>query len=724
MALSKSTITGRVPLPTDENMQFAELTFALSGLDTEGASVLPGGVSTRIVLIDSDIPPGFELWQNMAGLHGTHYRVLARWTVKDRDGIRDQYADLGVIQIGSDPSYTLADLINNGVPPAIGTFWSAITQAQYDAVIQAAADAQASAVEAALYGGFRQPNIAGAKAVTAGMIPVGANLWIEDIDALWQRAPDATPIVNGYPLQFSGGPKWFVLPKDGSLYGAAAGVISDAVTDDRPAIAAIKQAAFGVLSRSDNLVQFGESSKVTSIPGGVDISGLAQLRAEGIISASLNTDLIEVGYSSVIGHPVDIRVNRVTVGTLRVTGVMNGDVHVGLVPVIELFADSGITGKKSNAYSYYHIGGLANISLNGIDSDGPGGSAPYINSNRFFTKRLGSVEIKSGYPHNMNFFDAMGSDVVSVDIQQGYSNYIEDGRWEVASNFNFSAVAHNNYAVNAYYGFRDAFFRRIAYGLHTVTDAGHSNELFEKLDAHFDQKELLVLHAHSKNYDVSQFDRTDSGLACRANYKTIFDSGIFPLKNPLGLYVDADTDVSGFATPFLYCYDSTGALITTQPAADFLSLLDGGWYTSGDPLGLDYHYRTSAPKKKFAVSVFPNGDTSVKFVRLVLRTGIVDTEILRTMRVVLTEAKKYNTKCGVVTPKFLGAYVSPLGTAAASVPCTAGTYNEGDYIANTSTSEIGAAASKYIITGWDRLTTGSAHVLNTDWRQRRQLTGN
>jgi len=160
MALSKSTITGRVPLPTDENLQFAELTFALSGLDTEGASVLPGGVSTRAVLVGSDIPAGFELWQNTAGLRGTHYRVLARWTVKDRDGVREQYADLGVIQIGSDPSYTLADLINNGVPPAIGTFWSAITQAQYDAVIQAAADALASAVAAALYDGPRFGTIA------------------------------------------------------------------------------------------------------------------------------------------------------------------------------------------------------------------------------------------------------------------------------------------------------------------------------------------------------------------------------------------------------------------------------------------------------------------------------------------------------------------------------------------------------------------------------------
>ena len=78
MALSKSTITGRGALPTDENLQFAELTFALSGLDTEGASVLPGGISKRVVLIDSDIPAGFDLWQNTAGLRGTHYRVLAR----------------------------------------------------------------------------------------------------------------------------------------------------------------------------------------------------------------------------------------------------------------------------------------------------------------------------------------------------------------------------------------------------------------------------------------------------------------------------------------------------------------------------------------------------------------------------------------------------------------------------------------------------------------------
>ena len=143
MALTTSAITGRVPLPTDENLQFAELTFAISGLDTQGSDILPGGISKRVTLVNSDIPPGFELWQNTAGLRGTHYRVLARWTVKDRDGVREQYADLGIIQIGSSASYTLASLLNTAVPAAIGTFWSSISQEHYDAAIDAVALAQA-----------------------------------------------------------------------------------------------------------------------------------------------------------------------------------------------------------------------------------------------------------------------------------------------------------------------------------------------------------------------------------------------------------------------------------------------------------------------------------------------------------------------------------------------------------------------------------------------------
>ena len=213
MALSKSTITGRVPLPTDENLQFAELTFALSGLDTEGASVLPGGVSTRAVLIGSDIPAGFELWQNTAGLRGTHYQVLARWTVKDRDGIRDQYADLGIIQIGSDPSYTLADLINNGVPPAIGTFWMSITQAQYDA----------------LYDGPRVDTFAQLVALTAGDVAVGEYVQVRSLGAWYKRAADAAS--DSHLTHTSAVLKWYVMPSAAGYAAAAFGALQSGQDD-------------------------------------------------------------------------------------------------------------------------------------------------------------------------------------------------------------------------------------------------------------------------------------------------------------------------------------------------------------------------------------------------------------------------------------------------------------------------------------------------------------
>nr|BDD47229.1 hypothetical protein 3 [Bacillaceae bacterium] len=55
---------------------------------------------------------------------------------------------------------------------------------------------------------------------------------------------------------------------------------------------------------------------------------------------------------------------------------------------------------------------------------------------------------------------------------------------------------------------------------------------------------------------------------------------------------------------------------------------------------------------------------------------------------------------------------------------TTGTFTKGDEIINDNPSELGTAGSKYIVSGWKRLTTGSNHVLNTDWLEMRNLTGN
>lgn len=55
---------------------------------------------------------------------------------------------------------------------------------------------------------------------------------------------------------------------------------------------------------------------------------------------------------------------------------------------------------------------------------------------------------------------------------------------------------------------------------------------------------------------------------------------------------------------------------------------------------------------------------------------------------------------------------------------TAGTWRVGDVVYVRTPVEAGAAASKYIIYAWIRLTSGSGNVLNTDWFQQRTLTGN
>ena len=515
------------------------------------------------------------------------------------------------------------------------------------------------------------------------------------------------------------------------VFGQQFGVVGDGTTDDVAALEAARDAVLALHTAnptwSNMAVLKDDGQTTTHLPGGASLYGLGRIDFQGEVKMSDAADYLEVGLNSVLGETVRYDLAKVTTGYLRVVGVMNGSIWVGQAPKVELWADSSVTGKKSIAYSSFHYGSVATIELNGIDGDGAGGVSPYINSNRHFTQRVTRIHIKSGYPHNMNFFDGVGSDVMDLDIEAGYSNYLEDGRFEVASTFDYATDTHNNYAVNAYYGFRDSYFRRVAYSTHTVTDLGDCNELVEKLDAHYDQKELWAVHANSANYNVALMTRGAASLTMVNNNQIIFDTGIFPLNNPLGIHVEADSAASGLVTPFVYLYDAAGVLITTEPGSDVISLVNGAWQTRGDPLGLNYHYRTSAPSRKTTVALFPLA--RVAFARVVLRSGgAVNGTTLTSLRVVHTEAKKYNTRIPVLRPMGKG-YTSTAGTAATAVPCTAGSFVAGDYVENVTApgaarTELGSASSKYVVVGWDRLTTGNNHVNLTDWRQRRQPTGN
>lgn len=60
---------------------------------------------------------------------------------------------------------------------------------------------------------------------------------------------------------------------------------------------------------------------------------------------------------------------------------------------------------------------------------------------------------------------------------------------------------------------------------------------------------------------------------------------------------------------------------------------------------------------------------------------------------------------------------------AANAMPTTGTYVYGHITENTTPTILGTVGSRYIIMGWARLNTGSAHVANTDWTEMRALTG-
>jgi len=55
---------------------------------------------------------------------------------------------------------------------------------------------------------------------------------------------------------------------------------------------------------------------------------------------------------------------------------------------------------------------------------------------------------------------------------------------------------------------------------------------------------------------------------------------------------------------------------------------------------------------------------------------------------------------------------------------SSGFYPQNVFIRSTNKYEYGDVGVKYVVLGWVRLTTGIAHIINTDWRELRVMTGN
>ena len=185
MALTKSVITGRVPLPTDVAAKAAELIFTLSAWDTQGADVIAPATVRAILGPDASLPIGFALWRNTEGLRGSHYIVTARWTEEDRSrGAVSRETRLGNIQIGDDASYTLAVLLERGIDPAPPSFWVAASAGDVQTIVDAA-DALSGFTEpgylAEVEAGAGLANGAATRAEAAADAALGAAGWDQSV---------------------------------------------------------------------------------------------------------------------------------------------------------------------------------------------------------------------------------------------------------------------------------------------------------------------------------------------------------------------------------------------------------------------------------------------------------------------------------------------------------------------------------------------------------------
>ncbi len=143
-----ATLTGTFTLPNNAAPDSAVLSIVMSAMDTDQntGDVLPDDGSFTVALVAGKIPAGQTIWQNTAGLRGTHYRATLAWTASD-GRLLSRY--LGSFQVGEEAEYDMADLLDQ---PPIATlpegWYSTLTQAQYDAAITARDEAvQAAAAD-------------------------------------------------------------------------------------------------------------------------------------------------------------------------------------------------------------------------------------------------------------------------------------------------------------------------------------------------------------------------------------------------------------------------------------------------------------------------------------------------------------------------------------------------------------------------------------------------
>lgn len=198
MTLPTAPVTGSVSLPDGAAAEGLMLEFRLSQVDTsDGVVVLPAPVSVEIDGID--LPDGLAIYRNTEGLRGTITICTAHWVEVSGQSRLRRSARLGQFQVGEADSYDLTDLIDQVIPEGLGAgWWSTLTQGQYNAAIDAVAEAQAAATAAQTAAEAAQTAAAPAAALTRrqAFVPARPGLVLEAFTSAVSGSPASVTAVT------------------------------------------------------------------------------------------------------------------------------------------------------------------------------------------------------------------------------------------------------------------------------------------------------------------------------------------------------------------------------------------------------------------------------------------------------------------------------------------------------------------------------------------------
>lgn len=263
-------------------------------------------------------------------------------------------------------------------------------------------------------------------------------------------------------------PIWFKGPKDGrdatspwlplaayaydGLNAYDYGVVGDGVANDTAALTSY--AAACLAASKAFVIPVHLNCRITSQ---LNLRNIRHVDIQGTITVDYSgTPAIIVGISSLVATESSIRIAQVVNGagagtdpSVRVMGVKNGEVWIGLAPYVQLYADAAVTSDASIAYSDFFFGKIDKLQLNGVN-----GSA-FINENNFWGGRYLDISFVGTYSHNNNKFhhiclEGSGAKMrLSVGSANEFSLRGEGGSTVTFASGTFGNVVDDHHVSNA-----------------------------------------------------------------------------------------------------------------------------------------------------------------------------------------------------------------------------------------------------------------------------------